>query len=131
MIAHKRDLGAICIIAMMPLIKLISQHFAAVVLFAFVAMITDLAGLYEAVAVDDTNTPVMTGCHSTETPADWEHDEPCDPDSILPCHMCAVLDPMIASVSPDDHEALNPAALAALEDTLTTSDPDPPKPSLL
>lgn len=116
---------------MMQPMKRFTQHLSALVLVAFFAMITDLAGMYEAVAANNTDISAMTGCHSTEMPTDWEHDEPCDPDSILPCHLCAVLDPMIVDVSPDDHDALEPATLAALEETLTTSDPDPPKPTLL
>lgn len=110
--------------------KWVAQHTSALVLFAFAAMITDLAGLYEAIAVDDASVSVMTGCHSSETPADWEHDEPCDPDSILPCHICAILEPVFFGAAGQEHEKLHASALAALEDALTAADPDPPKPSL-
>lgn len=107
--------------------KWLAQYISALVLFAFFAMITDLAGLYEAIAVDDTSASVMTGCHSAEMPADWEHDEPCDPDSVLPCHICAILGLELFNAPATEHETLDAAAPVALEDATTATDPDPPK----
>ena len=107
--------------------KWVAQHISALVLFAFFAMITDLAGLYEAIAVDDTSVSVMTGCQSSEMPADWEHDEPCDPNSVLPCHMCAILDLELFDAPAAEPETLDAVVPVALEDAITTTDPDPPK----
>lgn len=112
---------------MMPIMKRVAQHTSALVLFAFFAMITDLAGLYEAIVADDTGVSLMTGCHSAEMPADWEHDEPCDPDSVLPCHICAILNLEFFETPAAEPETLDAASPVALEDAITAADPDPPK----
>lgn len=116
---------------MVLIMKWGAQHISALILLAFVAMVTDLAGLYEAIADDDTSVSVMTGCHSSEIPADWKHDEPCDPDNVLPCHICAILDLELFGAPAAEHETIDPAVPVALEDAITATDPDPPKSLLL
>lgn len=82
-------------------------------------------------AVDEASPVMSAGCHSSEMPSEWEHDEPCSPTSVVPCHLCAIiitlpvllLDEMHA-VKPDPHAQ-------SLVDVLQPADPDPPKTSLL
>ncbi len=107
--------------------KLVSQHISAFVLVAFVVMITDLTGLYGALAGDETTNSVAVGCHSTDVPSDWEHDEPCSSDSVVPCHFCAILIVLSFEKIADEISANARFLPVAAANHIAGVDPDPPK----
>jgi len=111
--------------------KNIPQHISALVLLAFVAMIVDVVGVYEAVADEGAPASASMGCHGAESPTDWEHEEPCTSSSVVPCHFCAILITLSFQNSADEFQALNDLRSQCFTDNIAELDPDPPKTLLL
>jgi len=108
--------------------KNLPQHISALVLLAFAVMVTDAFALYPVAASDNAEYVVMAvGCHSIEMPSDWDHDEPCTPDGVQPCHICAVLIELPVGTATDATHALGYNPITSLNSVITENDPDPPK----
>jgi len=111
--------------------KNLPHHISALVLLAFVTMIVDVIGVYEAGAHEDATASTVVGCHGAKPPTDWEHEEPCTSASVVPCHFCAILITLFFESSAEEFQALNDRRPQCSTDTIAELDPDPPKILLL
>lgn len=111
--------------------KNLSRHISALVFLAFVTMIVDVIGIYEAGAHEDATASTVVGCHGTESPSDWENEEPCTSSSVVPCHFCAILITLFFESFAEEFQALNDRRPQYFTDTIAELDSDPPKTLLL
>lgn len=110
------------------------QHkISALILFAFIAMITDVAGFFiNDVETDSSHeVQIMSGCHSNASVSDENSSKPksknCASDNLLPCSMCAIMIAVLPPVFRDAEHVVDPSNILNLTDVLIAYDPDPPK----
>lgn len=109
------------------LITAVRRYIYLLVSFAFVKTVSNVAGLYQAVANGDKVRAISVGCHNSDTQYNGQHDELCSSGSVVPWHMCAILIALPYTKLGQNPQTLNDLQLNRLVDYVVGAEPDPPK----